>query len=87
MKYTVYVLRCSNGAFHVNITTNLTRALYELRKGTNRRSFAYRRKGQELVFSRSFDRFEDADSMSIKLRRLTHAQKEFEFLGNINLAA
>jgi putative endonuclease len=54
MKYSVYILKCSDGSFYTGVTNNLEERLNQHKSGLNESCYTFKRRPLELVFKEDF---------------------------------
>ncbi len=80
----VYILRCSDGTFYTGYTTDLNRRIktHNLKKGSK---YTRSRTPVELVFYIQFQDKSQALRAEIRLKKLTHSQKQLLIEGKLDV--
>ncbi len=58
--YTVYILKCNDCSYYTGITNDLSHRFDEHQMGKNKKSYTYKRRPIELVYSASFSDVHEA---------------------------
>ena len=80
----VYMLRCSDGAYHVGSYRghDLRVRVSEHNSGYRRNAWTYRRRPVALVWSEHFDRYADAVACERQIKGWSRAKKNALIVGN-----
>lgn len=76
MKYTVYILRCSDNTYYTGITNNLTKRLEEHQTNIHLNSYTSNRLPIQLVFHCEFTNIEIAISKEKQIKKWSPVKKE-----------
>jgi len=52
--YFVYIVRCSDGSYYTGITNDCQRRIYEHNNSEDKKSYTYKRRPVELIYSSEF---------------------------------
>jgi predicted GIY-YIG superfamily endonuclease len=74
-EYFVYILRCSDNTLYAGFTTDLESRLAEHRQGADPRSYTYRRRPLELIWSASFQDHDEAFALERQIKGWSRAKK------------
>ncbi len=81
--FTVYLLRCSNGAFYVGLTDDLPRRLAEHQPGEGAR-YTREHRPVVLLWNEAHPVRESAEDREAQIKRWTRAKKEALAEGNLS---
>ena len=80
-QWSVYLLRCGNGALYTGISTNVSRRLAEHREGNGKGAKYLRGKGPlQLVFQKTIGERGIALSVEGSIKKLSKARKLLDFI-------
>jgi putative endonuclease len=75
-RYTVYILRCSDGSYYTGVTNDINRRLFEHNSGVNKESYTHSRRPVSLVFGCHFYDIEEAIALEKQIKGWTRKKKE-----------
>ncbi len=81
-QYYLYILECSDGKLHTGITNKLERRLSEHQKGTNPRSFTFKRRPVKLIFNEIFNDIEQLIYFEKKIKKWSASKKKALAMGD-----
>ncbi len=76
MKYTVYILRCSDNSYYTGVTNNMVRRLWEHEQGTNKGSYTFGRRPVSLVYQEQFQFINHAINFEKQIKGWRRKKKE-----------
>jgi len=76
MKYTVYILECSDGSYYVGVTNNIDRRFAEHQNGYSEKSYTHTRRPVKLVYQEHYQYVLDAIAREKQLKGWRRAKKE-----------
>jgi putative endonuclease len=71
----LYILRCSDGSYYTDITSDLVARVSEHIEGINPESYTYKRRPVKLVYYETFPNQEAAFKRRLELNRLSRRKK------------
>jgi len=74
--YFVYIVHCSDGSYYTGITNDCVRRVYEHNNSEDKKSYTFRRRPVELVYSSEFEDVYDAISWEKIVKRWSRNKKE-----------
>ena len=75
-KYTVYILRCSDGSYYTGVTNNIERRPYEHNNGENIKAYTFSRRPVKVVFEEHFHDINQAIAFEKQIKGWRRAKKE-----------
>ena len=75
-KYTVYILKCSDGSYYTGVTNDIERRLYEHNEGENRKAYTFSRRPVKVVFEENFHDINQAIAFEKQIKGWRRAKKE-----------
>ena len=76
MKYSVYILKCSDGSYYTGVTNYLKRRVQEHIDGINPTCYTYKRRPLELVYYEHYEFIEDAIMREKQIQKWSRKKKE-----------
>ncbi len=74
--YYVYILKCSDNTYYTGFTSNLENRFFEHQQGKHLKSYTYKRRPLELVFSTEFTEAGLAIETEKQIKKWSKAKKE-----------
>ena len=75
-KYTVYILKCSDGSYYTGVTNNIERRLLEHNEGENKKAYTFSRRPVKIVFEEHFHDINQAIDFEKQIKGWRRAKKE-----------
>ncbi|WOK08617.1 GIY-YIG nuclease family protein [Imperialibacter roseus] len=75
-QYTVYILKCADGSYYTGVTNDIDWLLYEHKIGYDTKSYTFKRRPVELVFTEHFGDVNKAIAFEKQIKGWSRAKKE-----------
>ncbi|MEQ9374929.1 MAG: GIY-YIG nuclease family protein [Imperialibacter sp.] len=75
-RYTVYILKCADGSYYTGVTNDIDRRLYEHQIGYDTKSYTFKRRPVDLVFTEHFGNINKAIAFEKQIKGWSRAKKE-----------
>lgn len=75
-EYYVYILRCSDGSYYAGVTNDVARRIYEHNNGLDSKSYTFKRRPLECVYSAEFGDIWEAIAFEKQIKRWSRKKKE-----------